>query len=226
MAGFTGAKHCIYTSQAVGHAPIKTTLATSRSLMQLGVVSSNCQTSTTLRATSGNETYGLYLVGFSIEVYEPNLGALQFTTSPLNSTYDAGDIATLSLSIQNSGNDNIRDLEISTILPIEVDFDSTQPLPPGVTYTYNVTTRELRFDVADGYVDTGGDEFLIDFNVQVKEQCYFLETVCSANFSIQATANFTGEINSTPQTTNSSGTLNECGFGNFDPVVQRCRCVK
>ncbi len=179
----------------------------------------NNQTSTTLRAISGQESYGLYLVGFSIEVYEPSLGALEFTTSPLNSTYDAGDIATLSLSIENSGNDNVHNLEISTILPIEVDFDSTQPLPSGVTYSFNSGTRELKFFVANGYVDTDDPQFNIDFNLEVKEQCYFLETACSANFSIQASATFNGEINTTQQTTNSSGTLDECGFGNFDPSI-------
>ncbi|MGB5435859.1 MAG: Calx-beta domain-containing protein, partial [Maribacter sp.] len=180
----------------------------------------NNQTSTTLRATSGQESYGLYLVGFSIEVYEPSLGALKFTTSPLNSTYDAGDLATLSMSIENSGNDNIASLQITTILPMEVEYDETQPLPTGVTSaSYNDTTRALNFIVDENNVEAGDPEFLLDFDVTVKEQCYFLETACSATFSLQATATFTGEINPETQTTNSSGTLNECGFGNFDPTV-------
>ncbi len=178
----------------------------------------NNQTSTTLRATSGQESYGLYLVGFSIEVYEPSIGALEFTTSPADTSYDPGETATLTMSIENSGNDNIRNLEISTILPIEVTFNATQPLPPGVTYTFDAPSRELKFFVADGFIDTG-DSFNIDFDVDVLEQCYFLETACSANFSIQATATFNGEINTTPQTTNSSGTVDECGFGNHDPSI-------
>ncbi|MBT8290564.1 MAG: hypothetical protein KJO93_06980, partial [Muriicola sp.] len=178
----------------------------------------NNQTSTTLRATSGQESYGLYLVGFSIEVYEPSLGALEFTTSPANTTYDPGETATLTMSIENSGNDNIRNLEISTVLPVEVEFNSTEPLPAGVTHTFDSGTRELKFFVEDGYIDTG-DTFNIDFNVDVLGQCYFLETACSANFSIQATATFNGEINTTPQTTNSSGTVDECGFGNHDPSI-------
>ncbi len=178
----------------------------------------NNQTSTTLRATSGQESYGLYLVGFSIEVYEPSLGALEFTTSPLDTSYDPGETATLTMSIENSGNDNIRNLEISTILPIEVNFNSTQPLPAGVSYTFDGPSRELKFFVEDGYIDTG-DTFNVDFNVDVLEQCYFLETACSASFSIQATATFNGEINTTQQTTNSSGTVDECGFGNHDPSI-------
>ncbi|WP_298506399.1 Calx-beta domain-containing protein [uncultured Maribacter sp.] len=184
----------------------------------------NNQNSTRLKATSGTtigngESYGLYLVGFSIEVYEPSLGALEFLTSPLNSTYSPGDTATLSLSIENTGNDNIHNLEISTILPNEVEFDATQPLPSGVTYNYNSGTRTLTFYVADGNVDTNDSAFTIDFDVIVKDQCYFLEGACAGNFSIQAEANFTGEINTLPRTTYSSGTKDICGFGNHDPSV-------
>ncbi|NKI28031.1 hypothetical protein HCG49_15825, partial [Arenibacter sp. 6A1] len=177
----------------------------------------NNQTSTTLRATSGSESYGLYLLGFSIEVYEPSLGALEFTTSPANSTYNPGDIATLSISIKNSGNDNIRDLVISTTLPDEVEFDATKPLPAGVSY--GISGNTLTFTVANGYVDTDDPLFNIDFDVKVKEKCYFLESACSANFVVQATATFKGEINTTPQTTNSSSTKDGCGFGNHDPSV-------
>ncbi|NNM08886.1 MAG: hypothetical protein HKO61_06910, partial [Flavobacteriaceae bacterium] len=179
----------------------------------------NGQTSTSFRAASGNETYGLYLVGFAIEVYEPSLGALEFTTSPLNSDYDPGEVATLSLSIENTGNDNVRNLEITTILPAEVEFDSTQPLPPGTTFTYNSGTRELIFNVEDGYTDAGDPQYNIDFDVLVNGQCYFLEGACEGQFEIQAEATYTGEINPATQTTNSSGTLDECGMGNHDPSI-------
>ncbi|MCP4975637.1 MAG: hypothetical protein GY931_05700, partial [Maribacter sp.] len=179
----------------------------------------NDQTSAKLRMTSDQETYGLYLLGLSVEVYEPSLGALHFTTSVPGTSYNPGDNVQLSLNMENSGNDNIENLEISTILPIEVDFLDTESLPAGVTHTYNSTSRELKFFVQDGITDVGDPIYSLDFNVQVKNQCYFLETACSASFQIQATATFTGATNTTSQTVNSSGTLDPCGIGNHDPTV-------
>ncbi|NNC35005.1 MAG: hypothetical protein HKO09_09020, partial [Croceitalea sp.] len=179
----------------------------------------NNQTGTSLRATSGSESYGVYLVGFAIDVYEPSLGSLDLLTYPANTTYNPGDVATLSVSIENTGNDNIKDLEITMVLPPEVDFNAIQPLPPGVTFSFNSGTRELKFFVADGFVDTDDPEFNVNFDLKVKEQCYFLEGACEANFSIQASATFTGEINTDTQTAESSGTMDECGFGNHDPTV-------
>ena len=179
----------------------------------------NNQTSAKLRMTSDQEVYGLYLLGLSIQVWEPSLGALNFTTTPSGTNFNAGDNVQLSLGIENSGNDNIKNLEFSTILPIEVDFVDTETLPPGTTHSFDSGTRELKFFVEDGYTDTDDAAYTIDFNVLVKEKCYFLETACSANFQIQATASYTGEVNNTPRTTNSSGSTDDCGIGNHDPTV-------
>lgn len=179
----------------------------------------NNQTSAKFKITSNQETYGLFLLGLSVEVYEPSLGALNFTTSVPDTDYNAGDNVQLSLSIENSGNDDIQNLEIATILPVEIEFVDTEALPSGVTYTFDLITRELRFFVEDGNTDVGDPLYALDFNVQVKEQCYFLETVCSSNFAIQATATFSGVTNTTPQSTNSSGTTDDCGIGNHDPTM-------
>jgi len=179
----------------------------------------NDQTTAKIRMTSDQEAYGLYLLGLSVEVYEPSLGALHFTTSLPGTNYNAGDNVQLSISMENSGNDNIENLEISTILPIEVDFVDTQTLPTGVTHSFNTTTRELKFFVQDGITDIDDPAYSLDFNVQVKDQCYFLETACSTNFQIQAIATFTGATNKTELTTYSSGTLDSCGLGNHNPTV-------
>ncbi|MDC6351782.1 Calx-beta domain-containing protein, partial [Zeaxanthinibacter sp. PT1] len=179
----------------------------------------NNQTDTELRATSGSESYGLFLVGLSVEVYEPNLGSLDFTTNPLNSTYDAGETATMQINVKNSGNDNIKSLELVGIVPPEVDLVEPINLPSWITYDYDAGSREILFQVEDGYTDVNDDPYTIQFDMVVKDQCYFLEGACAADFSIQMVATYTGEINGDLQTTNSSGTLNECGFGNHDPSV-------
>ncbi|WP_411032413.1 Calx-beta domain-containing protein, partial [Spongiimicrobium sp. 3-5] len=179
----------------------------------------NNQTSARLKITSDQETYGVYLLGLSVEVYEPSLGALNFTSSSSGGGFNPGDNVQMTLSIENSGNDDIQDLEIFTTLPVEVDFVDTETLPSGVTHSFNTTTRELRFFVPNGNTDVGDPLYTLDFNVQVKDQCYFLETACSANFAMQATASFRGVTNTNPVTTNSSGTTDDCGIGNHDATV-------
>ncbi|WP_420398918.1 Calx-beta domain-containing protein [Flagellimonas sp.] len=179
----------------------------------------NNQTSATLKITSDQESYGLYLLGLSVEVYEPSLGALNFTSSTSGTGFNPGDNVQMTLSVENSGNDDIQNLEIYTTLPQEVDFVNTESLPAGVTYNFNTSTRELRFFVPDGNTDVGDPLYTLDFNVQIKDQCHFLETACSANFAMQATATFSGVTNTNPVVAQSSGTLDSCGIGNFDPTV-------
>ncbi|UJH68129.1 Calx-beta domain-containing protein [Allomuricauda sp. SCSIO 65647] len=179
----------------------------------------NNQTSARLRITSDQETYGVYLIGLSVEVYEPSLGALNFTSSSSGGGFNPGDQVQMTLSIENSGNDDIQDLEIFTTLPPEVDFVDTETLPPGVTHNFNSTTRELRFFVPNGNTDVGNPLYTLDFNVLIKDQCYFLESACSATFAMQATATFRGVTNTNPVTTDSSGTTDSCGIGNHDPTI-------
>ncbi|WP_420602497.1 beta strand repeat-containing protein [Flagellimonas sp.] len=179
----------------------------------------NNQTSARFKITSDRESYGLYLLGLSVEVYEPSLGALRFTSSTASGGFNPGDNVQMTLSVQNTGNDDIQNLEIYTTLPPEVDFIDTETLPSGVTYNFNPTNRELRFFVPNGNTDVGDPLYTLDFNVQIKDQCYFLESACSANFAMQATATFSGVTNTNPVVATSSGTVDDCGIGNFDPTV-------
>ncbi len=179
----------------------------------------NNQTSARFKITSDRESYGLYLLGLSVEVYEPSLGALNFTSSTSGTGFNPGDSVQMTLSVENSGNDDIQNLEIYTTLPQEVDFIDTETLPAGVTYNFNTATRELRFYVPDGNTDVGDPLYTLDFNVQIKDQCFFLESACSANFAMQATATFSGVTNTNPVVAQSSGTLDSCGIGNFDPTT-------
>ena len=177
-------------------------------------VIANNQTSATVRMTSNQETYGLYLMGLSVEVFEPSLGALSFTTSVLESNFDPGDNAPVEIRVQNVGNDDIRNLEIALTLPDQVEFLNTEPLPPGVTFNFDSGTRELRFFVQDGFTDVGDPEYQLDFNLFINNEC----TNCSADIGLQALATFTGVINPNTVGTLSSGTVNECGIGNHDPT--------
>ena len=157
--------------------------------------------------------------GLSVAVYEPDLGALELGTRTGDTSYNPGDNVPFSIEIENLGNDAIQDLQIQMTIPEEVDFDAPSNLPPGVTFNYNSTTRVLTFNVANGLADPDDTLFTIDFNLEVKEQCYFLESACSGSFQLQASATYRGTINNELVTTNSSGTLDECGTGVADPTV-------
>ena len=174
----------------------------------------NDQTSATFRLTSDQETYGLYLMGLSVEVFEPSLGALSFTTNVIGSTFDPGDNAPVEVRVKNVGNDDIENLEISLILPPQVEFTGTDPLPTGVTFTFDNSTRELRFFVEDGFTDVDDPEYQLNFNLFINFEC----VTCSADIGLQAMATFTGSTNPNTVSTLSSGTVDACGRGNHDPT--------
>ncbi|WP_419212343.1 Calx-beta domain-containing protein [Maribacter sp. X9] len=174
----------------------------------------NGQTSAKIRLTSNQESYGLYLLGLSIEVYEPSLGALGLSLA--NSTphiVDPGQLVDFDIAMKNYGNDDVQNLTISCVLPPQLTFDNVSSLPPGITHTYDPSGL-LLFSVPDGLTDINSPSYTISFKAKVKEQC----PSCQADFSIQAIAEYTGAINKEIKYTASSGTLETCGFGNNDPT--------
>jgi len=177
----------------------------------------NDQTFARFKITTDQESYGLYLMGLSVDVYKPSLGALSLTantTGPSN----AGDIVPLTLNVTNIGNDDIQDLEITTVLPAEANFSSVNTLPTGITHSYDPVTKTLTFTAQNGLTDMG-DNYDLDFNIEIIEACYFLETACTASFELQATATYSGVINGDPITTNSSSSTDSCGIGTHTPTI-------
>ncbi|MAB47910.1 MAG: hypothetical protein CMC05_04690, partial [Flavobacteriaceae bacterium] len=178
----------------------------------------NNQTSATLRLTSNQETYGLYLLGLSVDVWAPDLNPIEMTLNSGMNPANPGDNLGFSFDIMNNGNDNAVNLQVSTILPPQVQFNGADNLPLGVTYTYNATTGELTFFVADGLVNVLSPELNIDFDIIVKDECYFLEDSCDLSFDLQFEATYNGILNPNTQNTLSSATLDNCQVGLQDPT--------
>ncbi|MDB5228891.1 MAG: hypothetical protein JWN78_3084 [Bacteroidota bacterium] len=178
----------------------------------------NSQTSAVFRLTSNQETYGLYMVGFSTDVWAPDLSPMVQVSSP--GTVNPGDTISYTFTVKNSGNDDARNVVITRTLPPEVDLvQPVTPLPAGVTYSYNTGTRVLSFFIQNGLVDVGDAAINISYKTVLKDQCYFLETACPANINAQILATYTGVQNPNTQTTLSSNGLTACGLGNDKPNV-------
>ncbi|WP_191072803.1 gliding motility-associated C-terminal domain-containing protein [Mesoflavibacter profundi] len=175
----------------------------------------NNQTSTTLRLTSNQETYGLYLLGLAVEVYEPKLDPIFFNATP-NSVIPGTtpETITYTATTSNTGNDNATNITFTTTVPVGSEL--VQPivgLPTGMTYTYNNTTRQLTFYAANGLLDVG-DTLNFNFQTTVNDQCYYLENGCSTVLNSQLEATYNGELNGTLFNIVSSNSLDTCNQGN------------
>ncbi|MBN2868605.1 MAG: hypothetical protein JXK08_08045, partial [Flavobacteriaceae bacterium] len=176
----------------------------------------NNQTSTTLRLTSNQEAYGLYLLGLSVEVYEPKLDPIFYTATPNNITPNGSpQTVTYNASTTNSGNDDATNISFTTTVPVGSELvEPITGLPNGVTYSYNSSSRELTFYGTNGLLDVG-ETLSLSFDTTVNDQCYFLENACSTSLTSQLTATYSGVINGSTYNTLSSNNVDACKQGNY-----------
>ncbi|PHS03448.1 MAG: hypothetical protein COA88_15825, partial [Kordia sp.] len=178
----------------------------------------NNQTSATMRLTSDQETYGLFLLGLAVDVWEPNVApiVLQTNISP-STTVSENDNINFNFDIQNTGNDAAVNLIIEALIPVELDFVSANTVS-GVSSNYNPVTRILTFIITDDNLTTVNSTlFNLGFTLKVKDKCYFLETNCSNSFQIQLQATYNGVMNPKEVIINSSSAADNCGLGNNLP---------
>ena len=175
----------------------------------------NNQTSATMRITSTQESYGMFLLGMSIEIYEPSLGAFQLSTPVPTSNLTAGTIIPLSLDFKNYGNDDINNLLVSVNIADQLNFLGITNAPAGTASNYDAGTRQWTVQLPNGITDVGDSAYKVDFEVEISDSC----VGCSTSALIQAIADFTGNLNSSSQSTLSSATLDDCGYGLHDPLI-------
>lgn len=174
----------------------------------------NNQSSASIRLASNQETYSLFLIGLSVEVWTPSLYPITLNSNATENTTNASDIVTFDFNFLNTGNDNALNVILSETIPTNVEFVSADNLPIGVTYNYDTDTRLLEFFVEDGLADIGDPALNIQFELMVNDACYFLEDTCDLTFGLLFTAKYNGEENSNTFTTLSSIELNDCQLGN------------
>lgn len=152
----------------------------------------NNQTSATLRLTSNQEIYGLYLLGLAVEIYSPSLSPMVITQTSGSNPSNPGDIIGFNFNFENSGNDDAINVVLSTTIPPQATLLPITNLPNGVTYTYNSITGDLVFNVADGILNVGSPALDIGMELQLNDECYFLEDDCDLTFDLQFTATYSG----------------------------------
>ncbi len=178
----------------------------------------NNQTSATIRLTSNQETYGLFLLGFSVDVWAPDLNPIEMMLTSGSNPANPGDTIGFEFQILNTGNDNAVNVQIAANLPEQIEFMPNN-LPSGVTYTFDTVTRDLIFFVADNLVDIGSPPLTIDLNFIIKEECYFLEENCVDSVELQFEATYNGVLNPSQQITLSSDNLDACEVGTEEPNI-------
>nr|WP_321222721.1 gliding motility-associated C-terminal domain-containing protein [uncultured Psychroserpens sp.] len=184
----------------------------------LNTVIANNQTSATFRLTSDQETYGLYLLGFSVEVWAPDLAPIEVTLNSGNNPATPGSTLGLSFDLYNRGNDNAVNLSMSSILPPQISNATGVNLPAGVTSSFDSTTREFLFTFEDGMFNVGDNSLGIEFELEIEDQCYFLETDCDLEFELQFIASYEGIQNPNTQSTLSSASIKDCNQGDLLPL--------
>ncbi|MEP3836037.1 MAG: hypothetical protein ABJM36_00220, partial [Algibacter sp.] len=180
----------------------------------------NDQTSTTLKLLTTNESYGLYLLGLSVEVFEPKLGPIEVTTNVSNTPQAPGASITGEFVVENKGNDDAENVKIFSTLPPQLTIENFSSIvwPAGVSASYNSASGYLEFTVEDAYVTTTSPPLNVDFELTIKDECYFLQENCQTSFGIQFTATYNGKLNPETQTTTSSSEV-ECGLGNNEETI-------
>ena len=177
----------------------------------------NNQGGATVSLTSTGEGYGLFAVGLSVEVFEPELGPITYsaTPNPITPSDDPDEnVITYGTKMVNNGNDNAINIEFNTTIALGSEL--IQPivgLPAGVTYTYNNATRVLTFTAQNGLLDIG-ESLEFEFQVRINDRCTFLTDGCSTTLDSEIVGTYQGEINDTVQTTGSSSDVDVCGVGN------------
>ncbi|GAA4952451.1 hypothetical protein GCM10023314_27380 [Algibacter agarivorans] len=179
----------------------------------------NNQTSASIRLTSNQETYGLFLVGLAVEVWAPNLYPIKLSSNAIGNITNTSEIVTFDFNFFNTGNDNAVNVVLSETIPKNIEFVSANNLPNGVTYMYDTDTRLLQFFIEDGFVNIGDPPLNIKFELIIKDACYFLEDTCNLAFELQFTATYNGEENTNLVTTYSSIELDDCQQGTPLPIT-------
>lgn len=109
---------------------------------------------------------------------------------------DLGDTYNYVLRFQNTGDDGATNFTIKNVLPENVTLDNISvDDAPGVTSTYDESTRTIIFTVPDGLVQIDDPEYKIEITVSVDGDCSEFVAACASQLENHAYATYTGTLN-------------------------------
>ena len=197
----------------------------------------NDETGVTVRVeTSGDEIW-TFLNTFAVDIIEPVLKVLTRVedTSGNEITHASpvplGATVWYDISFENVGTDNATNTYILNNIPSNVTLDqSSITVPAGVTYNYNPSTRQLRFNIDASLVQKKGlsQEHRIRYLVTASNDCFDYTDACTNLLENSIESYYDGELSGT----NIAGTpgfnaINGCGLGtagSMDLFVDTSSC--
>ncbi|EPE00005.1 T9SS type B sorting domain-containing protein [Capnocytophaga sp. oral taxon 336] len=165
----------------------------------------NNDTSTSFRPFSNQDAYYPFMFAFNVEVIAPHIVMEKRVLSSAGAditgqNVQMGQSLRYKIRFQNIGNDDAKDVEITDILPVNLqDFDATTAnisVPSGVTYTYVAASRKLTFNIPQSLVKKGSTVQELSFGIKVVNDCNKWRDACSNVVENRASASYKGVSNS------------------------------
>jgi len=191
----------------------------------------NNETGLTVRVTNellnDHDWIYTFLNTLAINIIEPVLQVLtsveDTSNNPitLNSPVPLGATVWYNINFQNIGTDNAQNTVILNTLPINVTLDELSIiLPPGVTYTFNSATRQLRFSIDNSLVvresDPNNAAYDIRYQVTASDNCFDYTDACTNLLENFIESSYDGETSGTNITAQPGlNGINGCGLGNI-----------
>ena len=181
----------------------------------------NGETAATFRFSTNGDQYYPFFNSFNVEIIEPNI-VLEKRVEDIagnditGAGVNLGQLLDYVLTFENIGNDDATNYTIRDILPLNVTLiESDIILPPGVSYTYDPSIREIIFTIPDDIVEENDPSASIRLRVRVAENCFDFIDACTDQIANVAFSTYQGIINDAVITDDPSvNDFDACGFVN------------
>lgn len=163
----------------------------------------------TVDSTDGTVDAASYTAAYAPEILLGNTSEDLGGTDINGQGVNLGQTFQYVLRFQNTGDDNAVNYVINDVLPNNITLDNVDVSnATGTTYTYDINTNTIAFEVPDNLVEVGDPEYSIRITVTISANCSDFVDACSSELENTAYSTFQGELNTTTFT-------DEPGSSNF-----------